>query len=395
MRIARNITVGIDIGTYEIRVVVAELARGTEKFVPRIIGMGRAESRGMRHGYVVEPSEVTASLLTAVRQAEKTSGVEIKRAFLAVGGVTLGSITSQATLVISRADSEVSEQDVKKVLEICEQELPTSAMLNKKILHAIPIAYKIDGKPVLGRPEGMKAIKFEVRALFITTAEQHLNNLVNVVGEAGIEIDDVMASPIAASLVTLTKTQKIAGCMLANIGAETVSTIVFENNIPIALEVFPIGSGDITNDLALGLKIPLEDAQRLKHGESINASVSKKKYEEIVYARLSDIFELIDAHLKKLGRNELLPAGIVITGGGAGLSSIDEIAKTSLRLPSRIASILGEDNSRNVLKNPSWSVAYGLCIFGFTHEDHPYIGPGLIGSSVVGKTLQWLKQFIP
>jgi cell division protein FtsA len=122
-------------------------------------------------------------------------------------------------------------------------------------------------------------------------------------------------------------------CILANIGAETVSIVVFENNIPISLEVFPIGSVDITHDIALGLKIPLDDAERIKLGSDTGVSVSRKKLEEIIDARLSDIFELIENHLKKIGRNGLLPAGIIMIGGGSGTPNIEEVAKATLKLP--------------------------------------------------------------
>src|ERR1035437_7743881 len=175
--------------------------------------------------------------------------------------------------------------------------------------------------------------------LFIPCIDHHLNDILESVEGAGIRVEDVMAAPVAASLVTLTKSQKIAGVVLCNIGAETVSIAVFENSVPVSLEVFPIGSTDITNDIALGLKVPLEEAEQIKIGAITGNSYPRKKLEEIIEARLSDIFELIEAHLKKIGRSGLLPAGIVITGGGAGLGTIEDMARVALRLPSRVGSI--------------------------------------------------------
>ena len=142
-----------------------------------------------------------------------------------------------------------------------------------------------------------------------------------------------MASPLAGSLVMLSKAQKRAGCVLANIGAETVSIVVFENNTPVSLKVFPIGSSDITNDIALGLKIPLEEAEKIKRGGMSDAAYSKRKLDEIISSRLTDIFELIDAHLKKHNRDGLLPAGIIITGGGSSITSVQDLARAALRLP--------------------------------------------------------------
>lgn len=390
---SRHIAVGIDIGSYQIKVVVAEADPQTN--TPHIIGTGMAESKGLRHGYIMNASEVVRSIKKAAAMAEKASGIQIKKAFLAVGGVGLAGNVCQGTVMVSRGDSEVTDLDVKKVQEVCEQEIPTPLSLNRKIIHPIPIAYRIDGKTVMGRPQGMKGLKLETRVLFISALEQHLDDLISAVGEAGIIVEDVMAAPIAASLVTLSKAQKIAGVVLANIGAETVSIVVFENNIPISLEVFPIGSNDITNDIALGLKIPLEEAEKVKLGRS--NTYPRKKLEEIIGARLSDIFELIDSHLRKINRNGLLPAGIVITGGGSGTICIEDQAKDSLKLPSRIADFTTDGNLRTQIKDSTWSVAYGLCIFGLNAENNDeYLSGNVIKfNRIWQKIWKWMQKFLP
>ncbi len=178
---ARNITVGIDIGTYQVKVAVAEQIKGAHGNEPRIIGAGCSESRGLRHGYIINSTDVVKSIHEAVTQAEKTSGQKIRRAFLSVGGIGLSSLVSQGTAMISRADNEITNLDVSKALENCEKEIPSSIILNKKIIHAVPIQYKLDGKPVLGRPIGMKGIKLEVKVLFITCLEHHLNDLIQAI----------------------------------------------------------------------------------------------------------------------------------------------------------------------------------------------------------------------
>ncbi|MES2437188.1 MAG: cell division protein FtsA [Patescibacteria group bacterium] len=390
---ARNITVGIDVGTHHVKVVVAELVRGKEKPFPKIIGTGISETKGLRHGYVMSAADAAKSIRQAVRQAEKASGIEIKRAFVSIGGLGVNGTIAQSSVIVSRGDSEITDLDVKKALEACENELPNSLSMNRKIIHSIPVSYKIDGRVVLGRPQGMRGMKLESRTLFITCLEQHLNDLIQVLGDIGIEVDDVMASPLASSLVALSKTQKIAGCILANIGSETVSLVVFENNIPISLEVFPLGSVDITHDIALGLKVSLEEAEALKTGVATNVNYSKKKLEEIIDARLSDIFELIETHLKKIGRNGLLPAGIIMTGGGSGVESIEELARLSLKLPAKIGQVSFDGDTRG-LKNNTWSVAYGLCILGFTQGDEPSLGIK-IAVNTKNSFLAWIKQFLP
>lgn len=391
----RNISVGIDIGTYQIKVMVASKEGEGDSGMPNIIGAGFAESKGMRHGYIMNHSDVVKSLKRAVTQAEKTSRIKIRKAYLSLGGIGLSGVVSHGSIVISKADSEITDLDAKNVLTVAENEIPKSLSVNRKIIQSIPILYKIDGKKILGRPIGMKGGKFEVKALFIMCIEQHFNDLVEAVEKTGIEIIDVIPSPLAASLVNLTKTQKIAGCVLANIGSETVSIIVFENNIPISLEIFPIGGIDITNDIALGFKIPLEEAEHLKLGSFSESQHSKKKLDEIIMARLSDIFELIEIHLKKIGRSGLLPAGIILTGGGSGIGIIEGLAKSSLKLPSKVASVnFKRDGKKEEIKDASWSVAYGLCVSGLNSSDETSLGLKLV-SATKNNLIKLIKQFLP
>jgi cell division protein FtsA len=391
---ARKIAVGIDIGTYQVKVVVSEYIHDDNSAYPQIIATGLAESKGLRHGYIVNERDITASIQQAVAEAEKVSGIPIRKAYLAIGGVGLESVVSSGSTVISRADYEITDLDVERVFDESQSKIPQPSILNRKVLHRIPIQYKIDGKVVLGRPAGMKGMKLEVKTLFITCLEQHLNDLIQAVENAGIEVLSEIASPIAASLVTLSKAQKKAGCVLANIGAETVSIIVYEDSTPISLEVFPIGSTDITHDIALGLKIPIEDAEEIKLGAITPSSFPKKKLEEIVTARLSDIFELIEAHLKKIGRDGLLPAGIIITGGGSGISTIDELARAVLRLPSRIGGLESFDFRATKVRDATWAVAYGLCIMSFTEKQSQSSGNNFI-AEFIKSVLRWFKQFLP
>jgi cell division protein FtsA len=395
---SKNISVGIDIGTYQIKVVVVEAVENDDKTVQRIIGTGFSESKGLRHGYIINPTDTQKSLAIAIAEAEKTSGHKIRRAYLSIGGIGVGSTVSHGSIIIPRADSEITDIDVKNVLSIAESEIPQNISVNRKIVHTIPICYKIDGKTILGRPVGMKGMKFEVKVLFITCLEHHLNDLIETVEDAGIEVTNIMASPLAGSMAILSKTQKIAGCVLANIGSETVSIVVFENNLPISLEVFPIGGTDITHDIALGLKIPIEEAENVKMEIGKDNDYPKKKLEEIIFARLSDIFDLIESHLKKIGRSGLLPAGIILTGGTSGVSTIEDLAKATLRLPSRVASLDFSTNIKNCqIRDSSWSVAYGLGIWGLSNGDEiPFSNNPSVGRpSQLRKIGSWLKQFLP
>lgn len=352
----RNITVGIDIGTSMIRVVVAEHTKGE---ISRIVGTGLAESRGLRHGYITNITEASKAIKRAVSEAEKTSGIKIHRAFVSINGISLSSEAITGVSVVSKGNSEVTELDVQKAIEAAEESLQ---LANKKIIQTIPLSYKLDGKEVLGKPEGMRGVKLEVKTLFISCLSQHLEDLIVSVAEAGVDVIDVVAAPIAASLITLNHRQKAVGCILANIGAETVSVVVFENNTPISLHVFAIGGTEITKDIALGLKIPLEEAEEIKLG-SVGGAHSKKKLDEIIEARLGDIFELIEKHLKKINRNGLLPAGIILTGGGSNLPIIEELAKSSLKIPAKTGSAEYFAATKMKAPDPAWFVALGLSIY--------------------------------
>lgn len=393
---ARNFITGIDVGTSFVKVVIANARERTDNGLPKAIATGMAESRGIRHGYVTNVHDVSEAIRRAVHMAEEKSGLKIKKAFVGVGGIGLGSIAVGSTVITSRADAEITELDLGKLREQCEKDIPKTAIQNRRIIYDIPLEWKIDGDTVLGSPLGLTGNKIEQKSLFVTCLDRHVADLIAAVNEAGIEVEDVMAAPIAAGFVTLSKSQKVAGCILANIGAETVSVAVFENNIPTSLEVFPIGSTDITNDIALGLKVPLEEAEQIKIGAITGSSFPRKRLEEIITARLSDIFELIEAHLKKIGRNGLLPAGIVITGGGSSLNSISTMAKVALKLPSRVASIGSTTEGKSSFKDATWAVAYGLCILGLYNEEGPEIDRSTEFVKHCWRVVKrWFKQFLP
>ncbi len=363
----RNISVGIDIGSTTTKVVVGEFLKGEKN--PKIIGVGESESKGMRHGYVVDISEATKSLRSAISSAEKSSGIKIKRAFVAVGGATLRGDIVSGTAIISKADGEVTNLDINKALNECEDNLNLN---NRKIIKVSPISFKLDGKEILGRPTGMRGTKLEVKALFVTSSISHFEDLYDTVTSTGVEPIDFIASGEAGSFIAMTQKQKIVGGALVDIGSETVSLSVFENGILASLYTFPIGGADITNDIALGMKTSLENAEKLKLGDS-SEEFSKKKLDEIIEARLFDIFEVIENHLKKIKRNELLPAGIVFIGGSANIPGLEEFSKSGLKLPSKIGSTEIFGNIKTKLRDPSWFTALGLIMIP---DEDGYYGEG-------------------
>ncbi len=351
-------------GSTTTRVVVGEFLKGEKN--PKVIGTGESETKGMRHGYVVNVLEATSSLKNAISLAEKSSGIKIRRAFVSIGGVTLRGDMASGVGIISKADGEVTNLDINKALKDCEENLNLN---NKKVIKVFPLSFKLDGKEILGRPEGMRGTKLEMKALFITCSLSHFEDLLEVIASSGIEPIDIIAGAEAGSNIALSPKQKMVGGALVNIGSETVSLSVFENGTLVSLYTFSIGGEDITNDIALGMKVSLENAERFKLG-NLGEEFSKKKLDEIIEARLSDIFELIENHLKKIKRNELLPAGIVFIGGSANIPMIEEYSKSALKLPSRVGTTEIFGNIKTKLRDPSWFVALGLIIS--PDEDNSY-----------------------
>jgi cell division protein FtsA len=361
----RNISIGIDLGSTTTRVVVGEFLKGEKN--PKIVGIGESETKGIRHGYVVNIPEAITSLRNAISAAEKNSGIKIKRALISIGGVTLRGDVSSGVGIISKADGEVTNLDINKALQDCEENLNLN---NKKVIKVFPISFKLDGKEILGRPEGMKGTKLEMKALFVTCSLSHFEDLLEVITSAGIEPIDVIVSAEAGSYVALSEKQKIVGGALVNIGSETVSLSIFENGTLVSLHTFSIGGADITNDIALGLKISLENAERFKLG-NMTEDFSKKKLDEIIEARLFDIFELIENHLKKIKRNELLPAGIVFIGGSANIPLLEEFSKDALRLPSKVGTTEIFGNLKTKLRDPAWFTVLGLLMSDEENNFHP------------------------
>jgi cell division protein FtsA len=376
-RMRQNISVGIDIGTANTRVVVCEESPGNN---PRVLGFGISPTNGVKHGYIVNRDDVLISLKKAVRDAQTQSGIKFRQASIAIGGIGLDAQYSTGTAIVSRADGVISKLDIEKAISEGESGLD---LKNKAMLHAYPVSFKIDGKEFPVRPEGISGLKLEVRTLFITCFQQHLDDLLGVVNDAGIKVLGFTATPIATHPLLLTDLQRNFGCTLIDIGAETVSVSVFENNNLISLHVFDIGSLNITKDLALGLRITPEEAESIKLGVVSFQSVPKKKIEEITEARLSDIFELIDKYLKKMGRSGLLPAGAILIGGGSYLHNIENVSKAMLKIPVH-RGFLELPGDKGPIKDQQLLVAYSVASSnielenkkgekGFSHDNEGFV----------------------
>lgn len=397
---AKGVVAGLDIGNHTICVVVGEKEKGD---MLSLVSLVKHEARGLHKGAIMDFADVVSSIEEAVAKAERQCGKRIKGAYVSISGASLSSHITDGSVIISRADSEIADLDVQRALDTAEGKI--NDLPNLRIHDVIPLSYKLDNKKIQGDPIGMKGAKLEVRSLFTTSSLRHSDEVISAVEQASISILDMLPSPLASSLVTANRTQKIAGCILVDIGAQVTTCTVFEEGLPHLITTIDIGSQDITNDIALGMKVDLEEAEKIKLGEASKV-YPQKKLDDIIQARLSDIFELIETQLKKIGRNELLPAGIILCGGGALLPKIDVYASEYLNLPAKVALPLYPQNMRLdkdaeeqppvFVKDPSYATAYGLVLFGMnpTKKESAWRG-GFSSQGAFSTASKWLKHFLP
>lgn len=351
--------IGIDIGTSSIKIVVAEPTPENEP--AKILSNTESPTQGFRNGYINDVDHVAQSLAEAIRKTESVARIKIKRASFSIGGIGLSSQYVKTSLDIDNKSGEITDRDVEELIKKSEilfaQKYP-----NKKILHIIPSKYRVNHRDVLGTPVGMYGTHLEVKIIFITIMEHHYDAYESVINKNNIDIDDIIATPIADAAVSLSYKQKIQGAMLLNIGSETTSLSTFENGNITSLEIFPIGSSDIGNDLALGLQVDLETAENIKIQK--NKEYPKRKVDEIVNARIADILEIAEKHLIKIKKNRMLPAGVIFSGAGSKIESIEAHAKSILKLPASSVQILKQSKKtkRNTNIGPTFAVAYGLLL---------------------------------
>lgn len=403
---------GIDVGNSQVKVIIAKVER--DGLRPEIIGLGSAVSNGMRRGMIVDMEESINDIKSAIQRAEAVAGVSLKRAYLAVNGLHIKTQTSRGVIAVSRADNEISQSDIDRVIQAASV---VSLPANREIVHVIPRNYIIDGTEYIKNPLGMKGVRLEAEVFITDGLSPHLRNLAKCINECGIEVAGLVFAPLAASLAVLDKNQREYGVMSLDFGGGTSTVTVFEESELIHTAVLPIGSKHITNDLAIALRTSLDIAERVKlehcctsdaedmrRKENIDLSklideegfvVAKKQLVRVVDARAHELLDMVTNELKKIQKNSPLPAGVVISGGGANLPGLALLVKDRLRLPVRIARPAGLTETAS---DPSYAVATGLVLWGFDQEfsnSRSKGSPFDMTSGNFKKLLDWLKNFLP
>lgn len=383
-----TIAIGVDFGTESIKAVALELVSGES--MPRVLGVGGALSRGIKRGAIVSPEEFGEALKEAVLDLASSCGVAKENIYVGIGGLASGFQKSKGLVAISRADGEVSKEDMKRAVLASENNL--SRMQNREILHRIPLIYKVDNESPVQDPLGFSGLKLEAETMFITSQSTLIKSTIKSFENADLEMEEIISSPYVCFKGVVQKRELEVGVMIMDIGASTTSITLFEDGLPYSLEVLSVGSGHVTQDIAVGFQVDLDEAEKMKLDFNPNFSSKangKKKLSDIIELRFEDIFELVEKHLRKVDRIGLLPAGVVIIGGGANFPGIEELVKNYLKLPARLGyphDLLGE---KDKVKNPAWSTAVGIAMYGLESSQNSFM------RGKPGSFLRWLRTFLP
>ncbi len=409
--------VGLDIGTSQVRAVQAK--QDPESGAFSIIGASEVPSNGMRRGVLVDIEEAVSCISNALERLERMTGIPVGSSNVSIGGNHISSINSHGVIAVSRADGEITENDIIRCIDASQA---ISIPQNKEVLHVFPKNFTLDGQTGIKDPLGMSGIRLEVDTLIVQAGLPYIKNLTRAVMQSGLTMDDLVLSPCAAAEAVLSKRQKELGVCLVDLGAGTTSLAVYEEGDLLHTSVVPVGGMHITNDIAIGLRSSIETAEKVKlqFGQADVKSVPKDQeidlskidsteqqstsrhyVVEILEARLEEIFALVNNELKKISRDGKLPAGIVLTGGGAKLSGVVEFAKKQLRLP---CSLGRPENIKTIIDrvdDPSFATAVGLVLWGgkFGSAGGQVNLTGymkkLLSNESVAKLRKWFKSFLP
>ncbi|HEX2194754.1 MAG TPA: cell division protein FtsA [Candidatus Limnocylindria bacterium] len=407
-----TVLVGIDAGTTKVTTLIGEVGRTGDV---SIIGYGIAPSVGMKKGMVANIDQTVNSIAGSLEKAERLSGYKISSAFVGVGGSHISSQNSRGVVAVSGHKREVGREDVGRATEAAKAIQTPS---NREMLHVIPRGYIVDGQEGIKDPLGMSAVRLEVETHIVFGAATSVQNLTKCIANANVHIDEMVINSLAAAEATLTDTEKELGVLVADIGGGTTDVAIFTDGAVYHSAVLPVGAINVTNDVAIGLRTSLNLAEeiKIKHGsadlrevqpeELLNVAVlgdgggqtiQRRKLCEIIEARMSEIYSLIGEEIKRSGHGGMLPAGVVLTGGGARIAGAAELARESFQMPVRIGAPQGVGGLMDQLSNPAFSTPIGLLLWGAHHAGEEPIGYTSASplAGVGGRVADWFRSLFP
>jgi len=410
-----NVIVGLDVGTSKTAAAVGAL---TDAGSIDLIGFGLSPNAGVRKGQVVDLEECTSSISGALEEAERTSGVPVTEAVINVSGPTISILESKGVVAVARADGDITPADIERAIDAARA---VAVPRNQEVLHVISREFIVDGQGGIKDPTGMNGVRLEATVLVVTAQPTVMKTLARVVSQAGIEPSGFIFSPLAAARTLLTKKQKELGVALIDFGAGLTELAVYEEGELTHAAVIPVGSMHVTNDIAIGLRTNWDVAEKvkIKHAQASpqgvretdtvhldeldpneDKKVTRKYVAEIVEARLNELFSVVRKELKSIGKDGMLPGGVVLTGGGAQLEGLPEYLKDFLHLPVVIGQAIPEVGGMvDKLDNPRYVTSVGLMLMNLEQRSAPKAAVKLPRAPQLGgladKAREFLKQFLP
>lgn len=382
-----RIITGIDIGSTKVSTTIAAV---TDNKVSVIGVSGNVESKGIKKGNVIDIDSAVEAISVSLERAERMAGVSVSSAFVSLNGSHIETLNSKGVVAVSQSQqSEISPEDVIRVIEAAQA---VSMPSTREVIHVIPRDFIVDSQDGIKDPVGMSGVRLEVEANIIHGSATGMKNIRRCVEQMDVQVEELVYTGIAAAEAVLTDTEKELGTLLVDIGGGTTSIIAYVDGSPIHSTVLPIGGKLVTNDLAIGLRTRLEDAEKIKIKLSNEASaykvydpsagvkrndefdvsefglevdvVSRNLLYKIIDSRLEEIFRLIALELSKVNLSGKLPAGVVVTGGGALTAGVERVAKMTLKLPVRIGTPRGVTGLIDEIQGPSSAVSVGMVLYG-------------------------------
>ncbi|MEK7100250.1 MAG: cell division protein FtsA [Patescibacteria group bacterium] len=415
-----KIIAGIELGSSKTVTIVAQVSTDESyNETINIIGVSVSNSKGVKKGQIVNIEESVESTISSIEGAERMAGRNIDSAFVSLGGAHITSQNSHGVVAVSGSSGEIVPSDVDRVIEAASAiSLPTS----REIVHVLPREFVVDGETGVKDPIGMSGVRLEVETHVVTASSAAVKNLSKSLGEAGVKIEDMVFAGLASSYAVLTETEKELGCVLIDIGAGTTSVVAYVDGSLAYSGVIPVGAKNVTNDIAIGLRVSLDTAEKIKLslsnpkaskeqkdeldlsslGISEVSKVSKKTLiEGIIRPRLNEIFTMVRLELEKERIINRIPSGAIVTGGGAKTIAIIESAKRMLSVPVRIGVPFGVSGLIDDVIDPIFSVPIGLLLFGTKQEVAETSGLkfpiklNLPGKGFLHKIIESVKDLLP
>ena len=407
MKDAKNLIVGLDIGTAKVVAVVAELAPDGRM---ELIGMGSHESRGLKKGVVVNIESTVNAIQRALEEAELMADCKIQTVFTGIAGSHIRSFNSTGMVAIKERN-EVTALDVDRAIETARaMPIPT----DQQVLHILTQEFIVDGQDGVKEPIGMSGVRLEVKTHIVTGAVSAARNIVKCVRRCGLEVSDLILQPLASSLAVLTEDEKELGVCLVDIGGGTTDIAVFREGAIRHTAVVPIAGDQITNDIAMALRTPTGDAEDLKirHGCALRQladpaqmievpgvgdrpprQLSKQTLAEVIEPRVEELYSLVQKVLRDSGYEELLSSGVVLTGGSAVMQGMVELGEEIFHMPVRLGVPRYEGGLSDVVRNPRYATVVGLLLEGKTQMQRGLIAQqGWSFRQVMGRMREWLQR---